>query len=181
MSARENSLPQPAKIVVAGNRFSENGVMNAEDGRPITITQDDISEANRLSLHCPICAGAVEQHVDGAAVRPVVCTSCGTLYHRACWDQNGGKCAILGCESQSYRIYGMLDLGPTLKISQRDILAAPPPPAQPRPVAPPNNGQTKTLKRKEQQLHQEVQRRFWLRDLFQNLLRAIRIWPSDPS
>lgn len=153
--------------------------MNEHEERPITITHEDISQANQLSLHCPICAGAVEQNVDGDSVIPVFCVDCGTLYHRVCWEQNGGKCAILGCQGNQYRVHGALDLGPVLKINERDIQAARPvytPPAAPAP-----NDRTKRLKRHEQQMQREMRRHFWLRDLFESLLRAIRIWPSDPS
>lgn len=85
----------------------------------ITITTDDVSRANQLSLHCPICAGPVEKHVTDDALRPVVCTRCDTLYHRACWEGNGGKCAILGCGHKECRPYGTH--GSVLKISMQDI------------------------------------------------------------
>lgn len=167
-----------ATAVHGGRAFPD---MNQRDEPPITITQDDISEANRLSLHCPICAGAVEQYVDGDAVIPILCTGCGTLYHKACWDQNGGKCAILGCESRAFRRHGVLDLGPVLKIDRQDIRAVPAyPPSMPAPAAA-TSSSTQKLKKSEQQMHKEVQRRFRLRDLFEGLLRAIRLWPSDPS
>ncbi len=157
-------------------------LMNEQEERPITITHQDISQANQLSLHCPICAGAVEQNVDGESVVPVFCVDCGTLYHRVCWEQNGGKCAILGCQGKQFRVHGALDLGPVLKINERDIQAA-------RPVVPPHSApatgrtsdRTKKLKRHEQQMQREMRRHFWLRNLFESLLRAIRIWPSDPS
>jgi len=161
--------------------YSERALerMNEREEPPITITQADIVDANRLSLHCPICAGAVEQHIDGVDVAPVICTDCGTLYHLACWEQNGGNCAILGCESQTYRRHGVLDLGPVMTISRRDIQRAP---AQPRPVPVASaNSATNKKQKNEQGMYKEMQRRFRLRDFFQNLLRAIRIWPSDPS
>jgi hypothetical protein len=88
----------------------------------IQITADDIVEANRLSLHCPICAGAVENNLDGEVLRPVVCAKCGTLYHKACWEQSGGKCAILGCGHAKYRVYGR-DYGPALKVKYTDLAA----------------------------------------------------------
>ena len=144
---------------------------------PITITLEDVSEANRLSLHCPICAGPVEQFSDGVAFRPVICIECDTLYHEACWQQNGGKCAILGCESRTYRIHGALDLGPTLVINKTDIAIAPPPRAVPRTA----NNREEQLKRNEKRMQREVRRRFFWRGLFESLLRAIRIWPSDQS
>lgn len=145
--------------------------------QPITITLEDIDEANRLSLHCPICAGPVEQHSGGHSFRPVICTDCGTLYHEACWQQNGGSCAILGCESKTYRIFGALDLGPPLIIEKTDIATAPPPRTVPRSP----NGETKQLKQNEKRMQREVGRRLFWRGLFESLLRAIRIWSSDPS
>jgi hypothetical protein len=85
----------------------------------ITITTEDINEANQLSLHCPICVGPVERNVAEDDRRPVVCTRCDTLYHRACWEQNGGKCAILGCGHGECRPYGTQ--GHVLKITASDI------------------------------------------------------------
>ena len=63
--------------------------MNEQEFPLIHITVEDINEANRLSLHCPICASAVENHAEHEALTPVVCTSCGTLYHKACWGAKG--------------------------------------------------------------------------------------------
>src|SRR5687767_12103608 len=87
----------------------------------IHITADDIAEANRLSLNCPICAGAVENNItNNDALTPVVCGRCQTLYHRACWGQNGSKCAILGCgHTQSY-VYGSNSTRP-LQIKYTDL------------------------------------------------------------
>lgn len=147
----------------------------SENGDLLRITADDIAEANRLSLNCPICAGAVEKHTRAAGMAPVFCTECQTLYHEACWEQNGGKCAILGCESTTYRRHGAVDLGPVLTIEQKDI-----PRVAPRP-GPSLNGRTKRLKQDEQRMHREVRGRSFLRNLFESLLRAIKIWPSDPS
>lgn len=152
--------------------------MNVEhEEQPITITQSDIAEANRLSLHCPICAGPVEQNTDGLAYRPVICTDCGTLYHEACWSQNGGSCAILGCESKTFRVYGALDLGPTLVINRTDIATTPPVRTVPREA----NNRTEQLKHNEKRMQREVGRRLFWRGLLESLLRAIRIWPSDLS
>ena len=149
--------------------------MNEQEEPLIQITPDDISQANQLSLNCPICAGPVENHVESAPLTPIVCAHCGTLYHQACWEQNGGRCAILGCNSVAYKRYGVLDLGPVLTVHSSDI-----PREVSRPVAPPPVSPTKKLK-EEQKLQREVQRRFFLSDLFKALLRAIRLWPSDPS
>lgn len=85
----------------------------------ITITLDDISQANRLSLGCPICGSPVEKDVTEAALRPVACTRCDTLYHRYCWDQNGGQCAILGCGHKECRPYGAH--GSVVKITADDL------------------------------------------------------------
>ena len=94
--------------------------MTEEELPPIHITEDDIQQANRLSLHCPICAGAVENYVTSQALVPVVCEACGTLYHKACWEQAGGKCAILGCDHQKYYLYGRR-AEPQLTITHRDV------------------------------------------------------------
>lgn len=88
----------------------------------IRITSNDISEANRLSLSCPICSNAVENYTDGEALVPVVCDNCGTLYHRACWEQSGGKCAVLGCGGTKFHIFGR-DNGPVLKVKYTDLPA----------------------------------------------------------
>ena len=141
----------------------------------IRITAEDIASANQLSLHCPICAGAVEKYVENEATAPVYCGACETLYHHACWHQNGGKCAVLGCDNKSFKRYGVVDLGPRLTIEHRDI-----PRDVPRPVVSPN-GRTKRLKADERRMNREVKRRTFWRDLWQGLLRAIKIWPSDPS
>lgn len=141
----------------------------------IHITDEDIAEANRLSLHCPICAGTVEQNTAEAGTVPIYCTSCETLYHVACWEQNGGKCAVLGCEGTSFKRYGVVDLGPTLTIERREI---------PRDVVVPSysdNGRAKRLKAAERKRTGDAGPRSVLRELWYSLLRAIRIWPSDPS
>ena len=146
-----------------------------ENEEVIRITADDIAAANQLSLHCPICASAVEKYSNGEDTAPVYCVACETLYHYACWHQNGGKCAVLGCDGDAYKRYGVVDLGPTLTIRERDI-----PREAPRPV-PSANGRTKRLKADERRLQRELKRRTFWRSLWQSLLRAIRIWPSDPS
>lgn len=96
--------------------------MDEQENPLIRITNNDISEANRLSLSCPICSNAVENHTDGEALIPVVCDQCGTLYHRLCWDQSGGKCAVLGCGSTKFHVHGT-DLGPVLKVKYTDLPA----------------------------------------------------------
>lgn len=94
--------------------------MDEQELPPIEITSDDIQKANQLSLHCPICAGPVERFAQERELVPVLCVECGTLYHRACWEQNGGKCAIIGCASTEYRVYGQ-ELKPELKIGYDDV------------------------------------------------------------
>lgn len=145
-----------------------------ENEEVIRITVEDIAEANQLSLNCPICAGAVEKYAPRPETSPVFCVACETLYHLACWEQNGGSCAVLGCEGDTYKRYGVVDLGPPLTIEQRDI-----PKAAPVPDFSPN-GQTKRLKEDERLKGQIRVRSFW-RELWQNLLQAIKLWPSDPS
>lgn len=147
--------------------------MNERD-ETIRITPEDIAQANQLSLHCPICGGAVEKNVGGRDESPVYCTDCETLYHHACWEQNGSHCAVLGCSGTTVRRYGALDLEPALVISHRDVAR------QPARTVPSPNGRTERLKREEQRRQQQQRRGFW-QVLWENLLRAIRIWPSDPS
>lgn len=148
--------------------------MSENDGL-IKITAQDVSEANQLSLHCPICAGAVEQHAPRQELVAVYCTDCETLYHKACWEQNGASCAVLGCAGSSFRIYGAMELGPVLTVRRADI-----PHASPAPQAK-QNGRTRRLKEDERRLQREFRRRSFLQDLWHSLLRAIKLWPSDPS
>lgn len=101
---------------------SEYQVMEEQEFPLIRITENDIAAANQLSLSCPICGSAVEDHVDGAALVPVICDQCGTLYHRACWEQSGGKCAVLGCGSTKFHIHGV-DNRPVLKVKYTDLPA----------------------------------------------------------
>ena len=78
-----------------------------EENEFLRITEDDISKANQLSLACPICAGPVESGTSQRELAPVVCTDCNTLYHHHCWGNNGGKCAILGCNCTQCQPYGV--------------------------------------------------------------------------
>ena len=96
--------------------------MDAQEQPSIRITASDITEANQLSLSCPICGNAVEEHTDGAALVPVICDKCDTLYHKACWDRSGGKCAVLGCGSDKFHIHGQ-DTRPVLKVRYTDLPA----------------------------------------------------------
>ena len=135
----------------------ERQVMEEQEYPLIRITENDISEANQLSLSCPICGSAVEDHVDGAALVPVICDQCGTLYHRACWEQSGGKCAVLGCGSDKFHIHGK-DTKPVLKIKHTDL-------------APPSlNGRPSTSAR-TRQLKEEQRRQVRNMTLFQRLWR----------
>ncbi|MFW6042652.1 MAG: RING finger protein [Chloroflexota bacterium] len=147
----------------------------SENEEVIRITAEDIDEANRLSLHCPICASAVERHTRNAEMAPVYCSECETLYHLACWEQNGTRCAVLGCHSETYRRVEDVDLGPVLTIERSEI-----PREAPRTVVS-ANGRNKRLKKNEQRMQREMKRRHFWRDLWESLLRAIKIWPSDPS
>jgi endogenous inhibitor of DNA gyrase (YacG/DUF329 family) len=136
-----------------------------EEQRPlIQITDEDIAEANRLSLNCPICAGAVEANADSEARAPVVCAKCQTLYHAACWQQNNGKCAILGCGHDQFYSYGE-QLGALLRIRYADI-----PKDVPQPAISANG--SKKLKEQEKRLQKEMKRRTFWNDLVQGILRA---------
>lgn len=141
--------------------------MEEQTGAFIRITDNDIAEANQLSLHCPICASAVERNLDGDALRPVVCAACGTLYHKACWEQSGGKCAILGCGHDKYRLYGR-DLGPALKVRAEDI-------AQPGPNGRGPSAGTRRLKDEQKRQVEQMRRPGLLQRFFQWLLDQIRI------
>lgn len=133
----------------------------------IRITNNDISEANQLSLSCPICGSAVEDHVDGAALVPIICDQCGTLYHRACWEQSGGKCAVLGCGSTKFHIHGM-DNTPVLKVKYTDL------PAHSANGRPSINAQNRRLKEEQrrQVRNMTLFERFW-----RWLLNQIKINP----
>ncbi|MFZ0545672.1 MAG: RING finger protein [Candidatus Promineifilaceae bacterium] len=132
-----------------------------EVGQLIQITETDIVEANRLSLSCPICAGAVEKYVDDVSLSPVVCMQCGTLYHKACWEQHNGKCAVLGCEHKEARPYGT-DIGTRVVINYSDL-------PKHVPVRPSYNGRTQQLKEQEKQRQKESS--FW-NILFDRIRRA---------
>lgn len=137
----------------------------SESEQPIKISAEDIAEANRLSLSCPICASAVEKNVASEALVPVVCSNCHTLYHRTCWEQNGGQCATLGCQHKECYTYGT-EIGPLLKIGYSDL---------PRhvPRAPSPNGRSKRLKELEKQRQREESRRQFWNNLFDRIKRAI--------
>lgn len=148
---------------------SEYRVMEEQEFPLIRITNNDISEANQLSLSCPICGSAVEDHVDGAALVPVVCDQCGTLYHRACWEQSGGKCAVLGCGSTKFHVHGP-DLGPVLKVKYTD-LPSPSANGQRRPSI---SAQNKRLKHEQRR---QVERMTLFQRIWRWLLDQIKIEP----
>ncbi|HFQ94405.1 MAG TPA: hypothetical protein ENK32_10375 [Anaerolineae bacterium] len=135
---------------------------------PISITEDDIKEANQLSLHCPICANPVEKFAEDPDLRPVVCTECGTLYHKACREQSGDKCAVLGCESETFYAYGMR-ADPVITIKHSDL-------------KPGVNGRSprpqraaKRLKNEQRRQVEQLRRPGLLQRLFQWLLDQIKI------
>lgn len=150
--------------------------MTEHENPPIQITLDDISEANRLSLHCPICASPVENNPEETALVPVVCGGCKTLYHRACWEQSGGKCAILGCNHDKYLVYGR-PTKPEFIIRHSDIPAAPAPNGRPERIS----QHTKELKREQQRQVEQLRRPSLLQRLWQWLLDQIRVGPDSPT
>jgi hypothetical protein len=139
--------------------------MSEIEEEPIRITEEDIAEANRLSLSCPICASAVEKNTNNPSLRAVICANCQTLYHHTCWEQNGGKCATLGCGHEECYPYGT-ELGPRLTIRYSDLPKHIPKPA----VAP--NGRSKELKAQEKRLQREAARKEFWRNLFDRIRRA---------
>lgn len=143
--------------------------MDENESSFMRITEEDISEANRLSLHCPICGSAVENNVDGAVLLPVVCDKCGTLYHKACWEQSGGKCAVLGCNHDKFHVYGRSSK-PVLRVKHTDL---PPPSINGRPAGP--SQRTKQLKDEQRRQVEQMRRPgFWQR-VWRWLLDQIRI------
>jgi len=135
---------------------------------PISITDDDIKEANQLSLHCPICANPVEKFAEDPDLQPVVCTECGTLYHKACWVQGGGKCAVLGCASESFYVYGMR-ADPIITIKHSDLK----PGANGR--SPRGQRAAKRLKNEQRRQVEQLRRPGLLQRFFQWLLDQIKI------
>ena len=141
--------------------------MDEQEYPSLRITEDDITEANRLSLHCPICASAVENNIDGDALRPIICAQCGTLYHKICWEQSGGKCAVLGCEHDTYYVHGQ-DLGPALKVDYRDL-------QQPSANGRKPSRRTRQLKDEQRRQVEQLRRPSLLQRFWQWLLDQIRI------
>ena len=139
--------------------------MDEQEMPPLTITNNDIQEANQLSLHCPICANPVEKFIDDRELQPVVCVKCGTLYHKVCWEQGGGKCAVLGCGHDKFKVYGT-PVSPVLSIKYTDL---------PRPSVNGRSSQTKQLKEEQRRQVEQLRRPSLLRRLFKWLLDQIRI------
>ena len=132
---------------------------------PLTITDNDIQAANQLSLHCPICANPVEKFVEDVDLRPVLCAKCGTLYHKVCWEQGGGKCAVLGCGHDKFKVHGT-PTNPVLSIKYTDL---------PRPSANGRSSQTKRLKDEQRRQVEELRKPSLLQRLFKWLLDQIKI------
>lgn len=133
---------------------------------PLTITNNDIQEANQLSLHCPICANPVEKFADDVDLQPIICAKCGTLYHKVCWEQGGGKCAVLGCGHDKFHIHGAA-ASPVLSIKYSDL---------PRHSANGRSSQTKRLKHEQRrQVEQMNNPRSLLRRLFKWLWDQITV------
>ena len=169
LEARGAGTPRTAEANGADDRpgASRFRAMEEHEYPLLRITEHDISEANQLSLSCPICGNAVENHTDGAALVPVVCDKCGTLYHRACWERSGAKCAVLGCGSDKFHVYGK-NTKPVLKVKYTDL------------PAPSVNGRT-TPSAQNRRLKEEQRRQVQRMTLFQRiwkwLLDQIKINP----
>ncbi len=175
MMYNQNLEARPGASIAGEDFTRRNGrvaasdfrTMDAQEQPAIRITDTDISVANQLSLSCPICGNAVEEHTDGAALVPVICDKCGTLYHKACWDRSGGKCAVLGCGSDKFHVHG-LDNRPVLKVRYTD-LPAPSVNGRPNPTA-----QNRRLKEEQRR---QVQRMTLFQRFWRWLLDQIKINP----
>lgn len=162
IEATESSSRQP--IAPAASRFR---VMDEKEYPLIRITDNDISQANQLSLSCPICGNAVENNTDGAELVPVVCDKCGTLYHRACWQGSGGRCAVLGCGSDKFHVYGK-DTRPVLKVKYADL---------PAPSANGRTGPSAQTRRLKEEQKRQVERMTLFQRFWRWLLDQIKINP----
>lgn len=141
--------------------------MDAKEYPLIRISESDIAAANQLSLSCPICGSAVENHADGVALAAVVCDKCGTLYHRACWEQSGGKCAVLGCGSDKFHVYGK-NTKPVLKVKYTDL---------PAPSANGRTGPSAQTRRLKEEQRRQVERMTLFQRFWRWLLDQIKINP----
>ena len=137
------------------------------EGEPIKITLEDIEQANQLSHACPMCAGPVFRSYDDPAMAPVECASCETVYHRACWQQAGGKCAMVGCDSQRVRAIDNVP-APTGAVTIQPNL-----PNEPRRERGPEI--TEELKRQQERMRREFESNWLLRRFLRWLWRQIRI------
>ena len=169
LEARGAGTPRTAATDIADSRpgASRFRAMQEHENPFLRITEHDISEANQLSLSCPICGNAVENHTDGAALVPVVCDKCGTLYHRACWERSGAKCAVLGCGSDKFHVYGK-NTKPVLKVKYTDL------------PAPSVNGRTTPSaqnRRLKEEQRRQVQRMTFFQRIWKWLLDQIKINP----
>ncbi|MFT5196976.1 MAG: hypothetical protein ACI9EW_002008 [Cellvibrionaceae bacterium] len=91
------------------------------EGEPIKITLEDIEAASQLSLACPMCAGPVYREYNDPEMAPVECANCETIYHRACWEQSGGKCAMVGCDCKRIKVYNHISAPVSVSIQSTDI------------------------------------------------------------
>lgn len=148
--------------------------MEEQENPKLTITIDDIQEANQLSLHCPICTSPVENYVSDPALVAVICDKCGTLYHKICWEQGGGACAMIGCDSRRYKLYAQNN-NPALSIRPGEITIAPNAPANRSGNNRSDRINNRRLKEQERQMYDEIYGRGLFRRFFEWLLRQIRI------
>ena len=114
------------------------------EGEPIKITLDDIEQANKLSEACPMCPGPVYPEYNDPAMAPVECAECETIYHRACWEQAGSKCAMVGCDSKRIKAYDAVQPATSVSIRPTDIRARGP-------------EITEELKRQQQRMRREFE------------------------
>lgn len=166
---KRSSESEESCIMVEGVRKLESQVVEMEEQQLplVRISLEDIAEANRLSLHCPMCAGAVEDNVEDDALKPVLCAQCKTLYHKACWEQGGGKCAVLGCDHDSYIVYGM-HRKPILRVSYADL-------PQPSPNGDRPQRHNKRLKAEQRRQVEQLRRPSLLQRIWRWLLDQIKI------
>lgn len=131
------------------------------EGEPIKITIDDIDQADKLSDACPICVGSVHRAYEHRELKPVECAACETVYHKACWDQAGGKCAMIGCESTRVRAYDSQSAGGVV-INQTDFRERGP-------------AVTEDLKRQQQEMRRQLESGSLLGRFLRWLIRQIRV------
>ena len=145
--------------------FNQTGKMEEQEGEFLRITLDDINESNKLSLHCPICSSPVYRDEANPEMVPVECTDCEAIYHKACWQMAGGKCAIIGCDCKTSRAYAA-----TPSVSEQPAISLNNVPN----AAPVFSNNTNRYKAQERQMQREMQGGLFRR-LFEWLLRQIRI------